>query len=194
MNLGGIILAAGESRRMGTPKMLLRVEGRSFVEVIAGRMREAGVGRVLVVVGAGWDRIDGRVHPEGVEWVLNEDYERGQLSSLWCGLGAMRDESGALMTLVDHPLVKAETYQNLIKQFKKNRQCIVIPTYHGRRGHPILFGSEHFSEFLNAPLDVGARWVLRSGGVPVLEVPVEDPGVRADIDTPGDYRSMIGEG
>jgi molybdenum cofactor cytidylyltransferase len=186
-NLVGLILAAGESRRMGTPKVLLQLEGRTFVEVISSRMREAGIRRVMVVVGAGWDRIREQVNRRDAEWVLNEHYERGQLSSLWCGLEEIHDEVGVVMTLVDHPLVKTETYGHLIKEFMKNRQAIIIPTINGRRGHPIVFGAEQIPRFLEAPLDVGARWVLGRQDVRVCEVSVDDPGVRADIDTPEDY-------
>jgi len=192
MRIGGIILAAGESRRMGTPKILLRFEGCPFVEVIANRMREAGIERIVAVVGAGWDQIRDQVYFEGIEWVLNEDYVRGQLSSLWCGLEALGSEDGALMTLVDHPIVEAGTYSHLITEFKKHQQDIVIPTYRGKRGHPAVFGSGLFPKFFEAPLDVGARWVFRSKGVRIREVAVDDPGVRADIDTPEDYGRLVG--
>ncbi len=188
--LAGIILAAGESRRMGTPKVLLQLEGRTFVEVISSRMRDAGIRRVVVVVGAGWDRIREQVNRRDAEWVLNERYERGQLSSLWRGLEAIHDEVGVVMTLVDHPLVRTETYEHLINEFRTSSQDIVIPTINGRRGHPIVFGAEKIPRFLEAPLDIGARWVLGRQDVRVREVSVDDPGVRVDIDTPEDYGKL----
>lgn len=192
MNLAGIILAAGESRRMGTPKALLELEGRTFLEVIYHRMRRAGIPRVLAVVGAGRERIQEQVRTAGLEWVVNEDYGRGQLSSLWCALGVVGDADGAMMTLVDHPLVRAETYTRLIENFKKDPERIVVPTVRDKRGHPIVFGSLHFGTFLEAPLDVGARWVLTGGRAGVREVEVGDPGIRADIDTPEQYGRLGG--
>ncbi|MCK4546859.1 MAG: nucleotidyltransferase family protein [Candidatus Eisenbacteria sp.] len=194
MKFAGIILAAGESSRMGTPKALLEFEGRTFVRIICERMREAGIGKVVAVIGAGKEEIQREADPGDIEWAVNEDYRRGQLSSLWCGLEAIRGAEGAVMTLVDHPVVEAATYRSLIEAFKQTPEHIVIPTVGGRRGHPIVFGAGHFCRFLEAPLDVGARWVVSGGVVPVREIPVKDEGVRADIDTPEDYHRWVARG
>jgi len=189
--VAGVILAAGESRRMGRPKALLRVGPCTFLEAIAGRMGAAGVERVLAVVGEDRARIQREVRCGGLEWVVNEDPSRGQLSSLQCGLDAVGEGWDVLMTLVDHPLVRRDTYEVLIEKFRENPQYIVIPTVRSRRGHPIMIGARWFAEFRAAPLEVGARWVIDGGRVPILEVPVTDPGVRRDIDTPGDYGRWV---
>lgn len=194
MEPAGIILAAGESRRMGSPKALLRWRGRTFLEIISERMHEAGIRRRVAVVGADRERILKEVRAGGIEWIVNEDYGRGQLSSLWCGLEAVGDAPGAVMTLVDHPLVLTQTYRRLIDELRKSPESIVVPTVDSKRGHPIVFGARHFGRFLSAPLRVGARSVLAGGGVPVREVPVDDPGIRANIDTPEDYRRLTGDG
>jgi molybdenum cofactor cytidylyltransferase len=178
---------------MGTPKALLQLGGRPFLDIICSRMHEAGVQRTVAVIGAHGNQVRDGSCSEDLEWVVNEEYQRGQLSSLWCGLDAVRGEDGALVTLVDHPLVRVETYRDLILEFSKNPKAIVVPVIQGRRGHPIIFAREHFQQFFEAPLDIGARWVIGSGRIPVHEVAVSDSGIRADIDNRDEYDRWIRE-
>lgn len=189
----GVILAAGQGRRMGSPKALLKLKDRTFLEVIYDGMKGAGVERVAVVLGAEAGRVRAECTVSGIEWILNEDYSKGQLSSLWCGLRWAGDAWGAMVTLVDHPAVKPETYETLINMFKETPHNIIIPIVNSRRGHPIVIAQEFFPLFLDAPLEQGARWVTRGGLAPVREVPVDDPGIRVDIDRPIDYARMAGK-
>lgn len=192
--ISGILLAAGESRRMGSPKALLRYQGQTFIERICEAFLTAGVDELIVVLGARAEELRRALpaHP-ALRVVVNPRYFQGQLSSLMTGIGALLPESeAAVVTLVDHPLVTAETIKTLIASFRIAPQPILIASYQGRRGHPVLFSSQVYGEILAAPLDQGAKVVVRKDPARVREVRLDDPGILADIDTPEDYARYVG--
>ncbi len=139
--IAGLILAAGESSRMGTPKATLAYRGRTFLEAIVETLREGGLERILVVLGHQAAEIQQQVH--SVQVVINPDYRSGQTSSLQAGLRALiaDDTEAVLLCLVDHPAVSAETVKTIASVFRESGAPVVIPTYHGRRGHPVLIGT-----------------------------------------------------
>jgi molybdenum cofactor cytidylyltransferase len=188
-----VVLAAGESRRMGMPKPLLRFSNTTFLERIIVVLRESQVDRTTVVLGAEADTIRASVDLSAVEVVVNEDYRKGQLSSLIKGLRSLPDETEAmLLCLVDHPFITTEVVDRLVIAFRQARRPIVLPVFDGRRGHPALFAKSLFDELASAPMDRGARYVISSNEDKVLEVNVADRGVLVSIDTPEDYRSCFG--
>lgn len=191
--ISGILLAAGESRRMGSPKALLRYQGRTFIERSCDALLTAGVDEVIVVLGARAEELRRALptHP-ALRAVVNPRYFQGQLSSLTVGIGALSPQSeAAVVNLVDHPLVTAGTIRALIEAFRAAPMPILIASYRGRRGHPVLFASRVYGELLAAPLDQGAKAVVRKAPHRVREVPLDDPGILADIDTPEDYERYI---
>jgi molybdenum cofactor cytidylyltransferase len=191
--ISGIILAAGESRRMGSPKALLRYQGKTFIGRICESFLAAGVDELIVVLGARADELQRAipVHP-ALRTVVNPRYFQGQLSSLTTGIGALSPESeAAIVNLVDHPLISATTISALLSSFRESPLPIVIASYNGKRGHPVLFSSQVYGELLAAPLDQGAKVVVRKDPSRVRELPLDDPGILADIDTPEDYRRYI---
>jgi molybdenum cofactor cytidylyltransferase len=193
--ISGILLAAGESRRMGSPKALLRYRGKMFIERICEAFLASGVDELIVVLGARAVELQRAIpaHP-ALRTVINPHYFQGQLSSLMTGLGAVSAESeAAIVNLVDHPLITVETFQALIASFRANPLSILIASYNGKRGHPVLFSSQVYGELLAAPLDQGAKIVVRKDPSRVREIPLDDPGILADIDTPEDYRRYVGE-
>ncbi len=193
--ISGIILAAGESRRMGSPKALLPYEGHTFIERICRAFLSAGVDELIVVLGA-WEE---KLRPAlptypALRTVVNPHYTLGQLSSLTTGLGALSPESeAAVINLVDHPLILAETITSLIASFRADRLPIIIASHQGKRGHPVLFSSQVYAELLAAPLDKGAKVVVRKDPERVREVRLDDPGILADIDTPEEYTRWTGQ-
>jgi molybdenum cofactor cytidylyltransferase len=192
--ISGILLAAGESRRMGSPKALLRYRGKMFIARICEAFLTAGVDELIVVLGARADELKRVIpaHP-ALRTVLNPHYFQGQLSSLMTGLGAVSVESeAAIVNLVDHPLITTETFQALIASFRADPLPILIASYNGKRGHPVLFSSQVYGELLAAPLDQGAKVVVRKDPSRVREISLDDPGILADIDTPEDYRRYVG--
>jgi molybdenum cofactor cytidylyltransferase len=185
--LVGILLAAGESRRMGYPKPLLKIGERTFVEVIVGTMLEV-LPRVIVVLGAHAARIRPAIAPdERVTIVENPAFTRGQLSSIKVGIEEVAiDADGVLVHLADHPTVRAETFRAAISAYGQGGHPIVIARYDGRRGHPVIFDRSVFNELLRAPESEGARYVVNADPSRVSYVDVDDPGVILDLDTPED--------
>ena len=191
--IAGLILAAGESSRMGTPKATLAYRGRTFLELIVETLREGGLERLFVVLGHQAGEIQQRVKIEGAGVLINPDYQSGQTSSLQAGLRALAadDPEAVLLCLVDHPAVSAETIRMIASAFRKSGAPVVIPTYHGRRGHPALIGRQLFDGLLALPLGAGADSVVRKYRPLTKFVEVEDEGVIIDVDDPESYRRLI---
>ena len=194
--LTGVILSAGESRRMGFPKALLRdPDGRPFIARIVRTLLVAGLTDVVVVTGSQHDAIAAALSEDGLDEVVrlarNPDPSRGQLSSIWTALEACpTDTAGLIMTLVDIPMIAPATVAAVIDGWRATGAPIVRPIAHGRRGHPVLFGRELFDELRVAPLTEGARVVVRAHWSESVDVPVADPGCLIDIDTPADYERI----
>jgi len=192
--IAGLILAAGESSRMGTPKATLTYRGRTFLEMIVRTLREGGLDRMVVVLGHQAEDIQRQVEIEPAQVVINPDYRSGQTSSLQVGLRAlMADEPEAvLLCLVDHPAVSVETVRRIVAAFRQCGAPVVVPTYHGRRGHPVLIGRQVFDELLALTCNAGADSVVRKYRPQTQIVEVEDEGVVIDVDDAESYRRLMG--
>jgi molybdenum cofactor cytidylyltransferase len=196
----GIVLAAGESKRMGRPKALLPCppDGHTFVTQAVRTLHTGGIDEVGVV---------GRPHDSAlrtevsrqarpvVAYLENLTPERGQISSLLVGVSYAEacDADGVMVLPVDIPSVKAATVRSLCDAFDRGAARIVRAVYQGRHGHPVIFGRPVFAELRAADLSVGAREVLRRDPARVFEVAVDDPGVLRDVDVPDDYRRLVDE-
>ena len=185
--LEGVILAAGESRRMGYPKPLLEIGGRTFIEHIAETML-AVVPRLVIVLGAHRDRVRAAIPRDArIAIVENPNYGRGQLSSLKVGLSAIQpDAVGALVHLGDHPMVKVETFQAIVDTYTEAKKPIVVARHNGHRGHPVIFDRTLFGELQSAPEEEGARHVVNADPSRLAYVDLKDPGINLDLDTPSD--------
>jgi len=190
----GVVPAAGRSRRMGREKPLLRLRGRSFLEHVVEALRSGGCDPVLVVVGDPEGEtalLAGRL---GARVLRNPDPSEGPVSSLRTALRALPAQAqGVAFLPVDHPLVCPDTVARLVEAFREGSAPVVVPTCRGRRGHPVLFRAGLFPELLEPDLPLGARTVVRRHAREVLEVPVDDPGVLTDVDTPGDLQRVRSE-
>jgi CTP:molybdopterin cytidylyltransferase MocA len=192
-----VILAAGDSTRMGSPKALLTDgSGRTFVARIIRAMAAAGLHDIVIVTGSQDEAIRAAVAadqpPVPPRFARNPDPGRGQLSSLWIGMEAAITPAteAILMTLVDVPMLLPSTVQAVVEAWRETRPPIVRPRVGGRFGHPVLFDRVVFDELRHAPLDRGARTVVHARGAAVLNIAVEDAGCIADIDTPADYQRV----
>ncbi len=190
--IAGLILAAGESSRMGRDKALLVYRGRTFLETILGMLREAGIQRVVVVLGHHAEEIQCAVDLSAAEVVVNRDYARGQTSSLQAGLRALEGEDleAVVLALVDHPAVSAEVVRALVAAFEQSRAPVVIPTFHGQRGHPVLISRGLFPELLSLNTEQGANTVMRRHREATQFVEVNDRRILSDVDDPESYQRL----
>ena len=192
--LAAVILSAGASSRMGRPKALLPYREGTFLEHLIQVTRQPRIGVTRIVLGAGAEviRTMAKLDPSIV--VLNPEWEQGQLSSVCAGLRSMEgiDVEGIVLCPVDHPLVSARLVSDLVDRFYEENKAIVLPTYKGRRGHPVIFSSALFGELLAAPADKGARSVVWAHATEVVEVPTEEEGVVLNLNDPDLLKRAIG--
>ena len=203
--VAGVILAAGESSRMGRDKALLPLHpglpggqaGRqNFLQHLMDVLR-GEVSPLLIVLGHHAPEIEAQIVSTDDAVVLrNPNYPLGQLSSLHVALRYLesRQATGVLVCLVDHPAITREVVRLLLERFEKTRAPIVIPTDRGRRGHPILFARPLFQELLDAPIEEGARFVVRRHAAEVDLVETGEEGILLDVDLPGDYERWLKKG
>jgi len=191
-----IVLAAGRSSRMGRAKATLPVgDGHTFLTRIVQTFLDAGVDDVIVVVGHDAEAIAASFAASGLpaRFVVNGDYDRGQLSSLLAGLRAIDRPgvSAVLVTLVDVPLVSAATVRAVIERYRRSGAPIVRPTAGDRHGHPLLIDRSVFPELRAADLSAGAKPIVRAHASADGDIAIDDEGAFIDIDTEDDYRKRI---
>ncbi len=185
----GVIPCSGSSSRMGTPKALLDAGGRTFIERVIHAHQAGGCSRVLVAL----PTLDGPVAAKAVEAgaqvVENPSPEDGPIGSLRASLRVLdHSVEGVSFCPVDHPLIHEDTVQRLIDTFRQGQAPVVVPTFNGKRGHPVLFGRVLFEEILNDALPEGARTVVHRHLDDTRSVPVDDEGTIIDIDDMTAYR------
>lgn len=198
----GVILAAGESLRMGSDKALLpwpplakglAYSGETFLSA-AIRSLCSVTDQVVVVVGANEPQLAPVVYAAGASVVRNPAPEDGQFSSLRVGLQAVLDlgRDAAMITLVDRPPVGAAMLASLRAAFEVSPPEIwaVVPEYDGRHGHPFLAGREMIEAFLKAPATATAREIEHQHQKNLLYVPVDDPHVAMNVNTPEEYTAL----
>jgi molybdenum cofactor cytidylyltransferase len=188
VSYAGIILAAGESSRMGSPKALLEFRGETFLGRLI-RCFEEHCSPVIVVLGHQPEVIRAGVRsPGAAKFVLNAEYQLGQFSSLQCGLRTVpSDSEGVIFTPVDHPNIESATVSQLIR----SRALIAIPQYLGQHGHPVFFSCSLVPEFLALAPDNQARTVLHRHASDIRYVDVPDAGILDDIDDPNAYYTLL---
>jgi CTP:molybdopterin cytidylyltransferase MocA len=182
--IAGLLLAAGEGARLGTPKALLEYEGERLVDRGVRLLEEGGCHPVVVVLGAATLQVRGAVT------VRNPDWRTGMGSSLRVGLAALPPESAAVViALVDQPFIGPGAVRALIEA----RARFAVATYGGRRRNPVLIAREHFDEVARTAIgDVGARPFMKAHPGLVTEVACDEHGDPSDIDTPDDLALLRG--
>ena len=191
-----IVLAAGESSRMGRPKALLPLGlEETFLTRIVRTFREAGVEDVVVVLGHEADAIARTLDGGAARIVVNERYRDGQLTSLVAGLRIV-DRPGvvaALVTLVDAPLVTAATVRAVVDRYRRTGARVARPVRGAEHGHPVLIDRSLFGALRAGNPAVGARAIVRAHATAEGDVEVTDEGAFTDIDTPEEYQRVLQE-
>ncbi|MEK9138601.1 MAG: nucleotidyltransferase family protein [Bacteroidota bacterium] len=186
----GIVLAAGESKRMGRPKALLTINSKTFIRHVVETLKAAGLDIIIVVLGADAETVEPELVGLDVTIAINENHKAGQLSSIQKGIEAAHQFSpdAVIIHPIDHPLVHPETVSAILRQFKSSSNPIILPTHKGKRGHPVLFSSSVFDDLMNAPNEVGARAVVWNRAAAVHELLTNDEQVLLNVDTPEFYK------
>jgi molybdenum cofactor cytidylyltransferase len=192
MGLGAVVLAAGQSARMGRPKALLPIGGRTLVERMVTTLRAGGVNPVVVVTAEETAAEVAKAIRDDARVVVNHQAGRGQLSSLQAGLRALPDAvPGALFTPVDLPLLQTATVTALVGAWRAADAALVRPLRSGRHGHPVVVGRPAIRALLAADVASTARAVLEAFAGETLDIAVEDDGAFRDVDTMEQYLEVL---
>jgi molybdenum cofactor cytidylyltransferase len=193
MTISAVVLAAGESRRMGRPKLLLPYGASTILETVLASVQGASIERTIVVLGFGRERIEPRIRRFPVEIVVNPDPGRGMLSSVQAGLAALPSAPGsAFIVPGDHPDLTPAVFAALLAARQASGKGLIVPVFQGRGGHPLLLDLAYREEIFGLDPAVGLRRILELHPEAVLRIPIDEAGVLVDIDTPDDFRRASG--
>jgi molybdenum cofactor cytidylyltransferase len=209
--ISAILLAAGESKRMGNQnKLLLPFRGRTMVENIVDTLGASQVDQVIVVLGHEADQVKYVLGDRPVQLVYNQHYPQGMTSSIQCGVKAADPNTqGLMICLSDLPRIQVEDVNYLLEHFQQSvwakdpppnsplqklqkggDRSIIIPTFQGQRGHPVIFSSEYQSEILAHSDPNGCQGIIKRYSQQVLEVQMDSDRCLKDIDTWWDYNNF----
>jgi molybdenum cofactor cytidylyltransferase len=191
-NIRAIILAAGESKRMGAPKMLLPYKGKSVIEQVVSRVFSVLPGNITVVLGANSEAVRQVLGGYPVDFCINEKYTEGMFSSVLCGLDQVPPQTDAVMLFLgDQPEVEISVIQAVIESWDHGSHGIVVPSAGGKRGHPLLFATKYIPVISTFDPAEGMKSLRRRFPEDVAEVAVDNISILTDLDTPEDYELAI---
>ena len=190
--IGALILAAGQSSRMGQHKMLLPLLGKPLLLHAVDHALAVNFDEIIVVVGHYADDVRAALAGHRVRIVENPDYQQGQSTSVRAGIAALDPGVQAVIILLgDQPLVKPAILKSLLQAWQRSNKPIVVPFYNGQRGNPVLFARSLFPELLNVTGDQGGREVLRRHASEIESVQVADGEAAQDLDTWQEYQALL---
>jgi len=188
-----VILAAGNSTRMGYPKALLPLGEELFLTRILRILRESGFERPRLILGQDATLIKSRIGDYPADILVNPDPNRGQLSSIQLGISGLSEKfEAAMLWPVDQPAVSVEMTRSLIELFTTKDCRIAVPISGGKRGHPAIFHRTLFYEFMEAPMEKGAKGIISRHETETCFLSTDESAAFTDIDTPSDYRTLTG--
>ncbi len=191
----GIILAAGESKRMGTLKQLLPWGETVLLQRVVEVAEASRLETVRLILGYRADEIaSGIIVSSKTRILVNQDFRDGMSSSVKCGIRNTPPDAEAFMLMLgDQPQIGTNAIDALIDAYRASKRGITIPVFKGRRGHPVLFDAMYREELLSID-DQGAREVVRKHAENILEVSIDSEDILTDMDTPEEYRKALGQG
>lgn len=186
--IAAVILAAGMSSRMGGAKQLLRLGEHTLLEHVLENVRTSRVGDIVLVLGHAAETIRKSIDAKNLNIVVNDAYREGMGSSLRTGVSALPAEiDAAFIVLADQPFVRPGTLRLLMDRYRESNAQIVIPTYKGFRGNPVLLDRSVFPDVMALTGDIGCRAIFGNHLEGIVKVPVEDLGILLDVDSQEDF-------
>ncbi|MCX6163678.1 MAG: nucleotidyltransferase family protein [Ignavibacteriae bacterium] len=186
MNISALILAAGSGSRIGTPKLMLEINGKSFIRVIIDRLKSSGIKNIVCVVSEKtyeWTKkniVDCKI-------VVNPEPEEGMISSVFYGMKRIDKCNGVIIVPVDHPYVETDTYKFLMMESKKNIGAIVKPRFVGKTGHPIIIPYELANKISENKFSTGLDKVIKKSGYKQVCIDIQDIGILKNINKKEDF-------
>ena len=191
-----ILLAAGQGLRMGGPnKLLLPFRGRSVLETTLSGLCAADIGPVFVVTGHQRESVAPLLEQFPVQEVFNPDFRTGMTGSIQAGVGTAQAGQGYMICLADMPMITAAAYQLLADRFlsdtAQDQRAILLPRFGETKGNPVIFSAAYREDILNHPEREGCRGIVLANAAHVRWVDMQDDSVLSDLDTPGDYKTLL---
>lgn len=189
-----LILAAGESKRMGFPKMLLDFGGITMLERVIENVKGSDVDQIMVVLGAEHEKLKIIMRNLMVSFCYNEKFADGMLSSVKCGFNSIPVGYRAVLVFQgDQPLIKSDLINSVIKAYRSSGYGLIMPVCNGKRGHPLLIDNKYNAEIKLLDSSEGLRSLAVKFAKDVLEIETGDEGILRDFDTYDEYRSAINQ-
>lgn len=189
-----MILAAGESRRMGEPKLLLPFGEKTIIEAVIDNVVRSKVKNILVVLGADREKIKEKIQNYPIKICVNSHFQEGMLSSVQRGFQTLPENTQAVLIILgDQPSIASSVIDKVIDAYRRTGRGIVLPVYKNDRGHPVLIDMKYQDEVQNLSLEIGLRGTVYNHPGDILEVEVEASTILRDIDDMDDYRRELEE-
>jgi molybdenum cofactor cytidylyltransferase len=190
--IGAVVLAAGLSTRMGSPKMLLKWGSTTVIEQVVDTLRKANVTEIVVVAGGLYKEISALFDGSAVKVIQNPAYTNGEMTtSMQIGLsGLSKMTDAAMIVLGDQPFINIKTVEKVVEAFKESKSNIVMPSVNNRRGHPWIIGRSLWEEIMAIMPPLTMRDFIRDKQADIEYVVVDDESIIQDMDTPEDYERM----
>ena len=194
-SIAGIILAAGMSKRMGSTKQLIQLNGKYLLEWVVSAAVESDLEKIYLVLGHQSEQILCKLshlsQTPKIKALYNPDFKKGMSSSVRCGLSAAQQGHKNVMFLLgDQPFISPKVINLMLREYKKSDKHICLPVFQGQKGNPVIFGSTFFKLLLSVEGDMGGRQILRDYPEQIFHVPISDQKELVDIDTQEDLRSF----
>jgi molybdenum cofactor cytidylyltransferase len=187
-----IVLAAGQSRRMGRQKLLLPYRGKTIIRHIVDAILASRVDEIIVVTGHDKEKIIEELSDCPLRFVANPDPQGDMLSSVRCGLQSLSSPCRAILVAPgDHPGISTKLIDQILAAFQSSDKGILVPCHQHQRGHPLLFSARYRDEVMTCFDDKGLRGLLHAHPEEVMELNVSSPVILSNLNTPADYQNEI---
>ena len=187
-----IILAAGKSKRMGKPKLLLPFGEKTIIETVIQNVILSKVDKILVVLGSNQDKIEEKIKDLPIETVVNSHYTKGMLSSVQCGFRSIPKNARAVLVMLgDQPSISSTIINKIIDKFKSTKKGVILPVNKNKRGHPVLIDIKYRDKVERLNPDIGLRELIHNHPEDIMEVELETSNILKDIDNMNDYKREL---